>query len=105
MANLAVTIPSSIEVAARQLSTQRNSSLDNLVGAALREYLLSWPRRMFQISTSTALVEGVYAGSVLSSTLLENGDFGLGTLEGLDGEMVILDGEIYQARGSVRRLG
>jgi acetolactate decarboxylase len=103
MANLAVTIPSSIEVAARQLSTQRNTSLDNLVGAALREYLLSSPRRMFQISTSTALVEGVYAGSVLSSTLLENGDFGLGTFEGLNGEMVILDGEIHQATGSVRR--
>jgi acetolactate decarboxylase len=103
MAHLAVTIPSSIEVAARQLSTQRNTSLDNLVDAALRGYLLSSPRRMYQISTSTALVEGVYAGSVLSSILLENGDFGLGTFEGLDGEMVILDGEIYQATGSVRR--
>lgn len=103
MANLAVTIPSSIEVAARQLSTQRNTSLDNMVSAALREYLLSSPRRMFQISTSTALVEGVYAGSVLSSTLLQHGDFGVGTFEGLNGEMVILDGEIYQVAGNVRR--
>jgi len=103
MANLAVTILSSIEVAARQLATQRNTSLDNLVDAALRGYLLSSPRRMYQISTSTALVEGVYAGSVPSSTLLENGDFGLGTFEGLNGEMVILDGEIYQVTGSVRR--
>jgi len=103
MANLTVTLPSSVEVAARRLSTQRNTSLDSLVGAALREYLLSSPRRMYQISTSTALVEGVYAGSVPSSTLLENGGFGLGTFEGLDGEMVILDGEIYQVTGSVRR--
>jgi acetolactate decarboxylase len=103
MANLAVTIPSSIEVAARQLSTQRNTSLDNLVGAALREYLLSSPRRMYQISTSTALVEGAYSGSVSSSALLEHGDFGLGTFEGLDGEMVILDGEIFQAAGKVQR--
>jgi acetolactate decarboxylase len=103
MANLAVTIPSAIEVAALELSTQRNTSLDNLVSAALGEYLLSSQRRMYQISTSTALVEGVYAGSVPSSTLLENGDFGLGTFEGLDGEMVILDGEIYQVTGSVRR--
>jgi len=103
MANLAVTIPSSIEVAARQLSTQRNTSLDNLVGAALREYLPSSARRMYQISTSTALVEGVYGGSVSSSTLLKHGDFGVGTFEGLCGEMVILDGEIYQATGSIRR--
>src|SRR5580700_10121215 len=103
MVNLAVTIPSSIEVAARQLSAQRNASLDNLVGAALREYLLRSPRRMYQISTSTALVEGVYGGAVSSSTLLKHGDFGVGTFEGLNGEMVILDGEIYQAAGNVRR--
>jgi acetolactate decarboxylase len=32
---------------------------------------------------------------VSAQTLLEHGDFGLGTLETLDGEMVILDGTIY----------
>jgi acetolactate decarboxylase len=58
---------------------------------------------MYQISTSAALVEGVYWGSVLSSARLKQGDFGLGTFEGLNGEMVILDGEIYQAAGNVRR--
>jgi len=72
------------------------------VGAVLSEYVQSSPRRMYQISTSTALVEGVYSGSLSSWTLLKEGDFGLGTFEGLDGEMVILDGEIYQATGSVR---
>jgi acetolactate decarboxylase len=35
---------------------------------------------LYQISTSSALVEGVYSGSVCSSVLLEHGDFGLGTL-------------------------
>jgi acetolactate decarboxylase len=103
MANLAVKISSLLEAVARDLSTERKTSLDDLVSAALSEYLHSSPRRMYQISTSTALVEGVYAGSVPSSTLLENGDFGVGTFEGLDGEMVILDGEIYQAAGNVRR--
>ena len=103
MPKLAVTIPSLVEALARDLSTERKISLDDLVSAALTEYLRSSSRRLYQISTSTALVEGVYAGSVPSSTLLENGDFGLGTFEGLDGEMVILDGEIYQAAGNVRR--
>jgi acetolactate decarboxylase len=103
MAHLAVKISSLLEAAARDLSIERKTSLNNLVGTALSEYLLSWPRRMFQISTSTALVEGVYSGSVSSSTLLEHGDFGVGTFEGLDGEMVILDGEIYQASGNVRQ--
>jgi len=57
---------------------------------------------LYQISTSSALVEGVYSGSVCSSVLLKHGDFGLGTFEGLDGEMVILDGQIYQVTGRVR---
>jgi acetolactate decarboxylase len=57
---------------------------------------------LYQISISSALVEGVYSGSVSSSVLLEHGDFGLGTFENLDGEMVILDGEIYQVADGVR---
>src|SRR6476619_6182197 len=57
---------------------------------------------LYQISTSTALVEGVHSGSISSSVLLEHGDFGLGTFEDLDGEMVILDGEIYQVAERVR---
>jgi acetolactate decarboxylase len=103
MPNLAVKISSLLESVARDLATERKTSLDDLVSAALSEYLLSSPRRMFQISTSTALVEGVYSGALSSSTLLREGDFGLGTFEGLDGEMIILDGEIYQAAGDVRQ--
>src|SRR3954468_390945 len=57
---------------------------------------------LYQISTSSALVEGVYSGSVSSSILLEHGDFGLGTFENLDGEMVILEGEVYQVAERVR---
>jgi acetolactate decarboxylase len=60
---------------------------------------------LYQISTSSALAEGVYSGSVYSSVLLEHGDFGLGTFEDLDGEMVILEGEIYQVAGRVRHRG
>src|ERR1700746_4088786 len=57
---------------------------------------------LYQISTSTALVEGVYSGSIPSSVLLEHGDFGLGTFENLEGEMVIVDGQIYQVKETVR---
>jgi len=57
---------------------------------------------MYQVSTSAALVEGVYSGSISSSTVLEHGDFGLGTFEALGGEMVVLDGQIYQIGGEVR---
>jgi acetolactate decarboxylase len=53
---------------------------------------------LFQVSTSTALVEGLYQGSVAVETLRQHGDFGLGTFENLDGEMIVLDGHFYQAR-------
>jgi acetolactate decarboxylase len=53
---------------------------------------------LFQVSTSGALVQGVYEKAVSSKFLLNYGDFGLGTFENLDGEMVVLDGAIYQAR-------
>jgi acetolactate decarboxylase len=59
-------------------------------------------RRMYQISTSSVLVEGVYSGSVSSSTLLQHRDFGSGTFETLGGKMVVLDSLIYQIAGAVR---
>jgi acetolactate decarboxylase len=101
MANLSVTIPLSLETEPRDLCAQRGTSLDCLVTDALSEYVQSYGRNMFQSSTTAALVEGVYSGSISSSILLKRGSFGLGTFENLDGEMIILDGEIYQARGDV----
>ena len=47
---------------------------------------------LFQISTSGALVAGVYSGLSTTKNVLEHGDFGLGTFADLDGEMVIVDG-------------
>ena len=55
---------------------------------------------LFQVSTSTALVKGVYNGVVTIGELKQHGDFGLGTFDGLDGEMLALDGRFYQVRGS-----
>ena len=61
---------------------------------------------LYQVSTATALVEGIYEGAVRVSTLRNHGDLGLGTFEGLDGEMVIVDGRFFQVRGdgSVREV-
>ena len=50
------------------------------------------------------MVEGIYEGPVRVGTMREHGDFGLGTFENLDGEMVIVNGHFFQVRsdGSVR---
>ena len=96
MPNLSTVVPASIDAELRATAKRRGTSLDSIVGAALSEYLDSARHRMYQISTSSDLVEGVYSGSISSQLLLEHGDFGLGTFEDLDGEMVVVDGALYQ---------
>lgn len=51
---------------------------------------------VFQTSTLSALMEGVYEGNTTFGELKKEGDFGLGTLNGLDGEMVGFGGKFYQ---------
>jgi acetolactate decarboxylase len=53
---------------------------------------------IYQFSTINALLEGVYEGEISCGELKEKGDFGLGTFDDLDGEMLKLDGIIYQIR-------
>jgi acetolactate decarboxylase len=50
-----------------------------------------------QASTTAALVQGVFQGSMRVRDLKIHGDFGLGTFEGLDGELIMLDGACYRA--------
>jgi acetolactate decarboxylase len=52
---------------------------------------------LFQASTIGALLEGAYDGDLSFAELGEHGDLGLGTLNGLDGEMIALDGRFYRA--------
>ncbi len=53
---------------------------------------------LFQVSTISALMQGVYDGSMTLGELKRYGDFGLGTIKDLDGEMLELNGKFYQAR-------
>lgn len=53
---------------------------------------------VYQFSTISALLDGVYDGDVTVGEILRHGDFGLGTFNHLDGEMVILDGVCYRLR-------
>jgi acetolactate decarboxylase len=55
-------------------------------------------REVYQTSTMGALLDGIYDGDVTVAELLSHGDFGLGTFNGLDGEMLILDGVCHQLR-------
>jgi acetolactate decarboxylase len=53
---------------------------------------------LFQRSTIGALLAGIFDGDETVGELLKRGDFGLGTFNALDGEMVVLDGVCYHVR-------
>lgn len=53
---------------------------------------------LYQTSTIAALLAGIYDGDLTVSELLQHGDFGLGTFNHLDGEMVVLDGACFHLR-------
>lgn len=52
---------------------------------------------IFQISTLDALLHGDYSGRLSFSELGMYGDFGVGTFEAVNGELIILDGIAYRA--------
>lgn len=59
---------------------------------------------LVQFSLVAALATGDYVEGIPLRDVLVGGDFGVGTFSRLDGEMIVLDGKIYQALadGTVR---
>jgi len=71
------------------------------ISTGLAEYAdnpIAQRETLVQISTIDAILNGVYDGVVDFATLKGYGDFGIGTFEGLDGEMIGFDGNFYQVR-------
>ena len=61
---------------------------------------------VFQNAPIKALLAGCYSGTMSVHDLAKHGDFGFGTLDALDGEMIVLDHAFYQIKpdGKVRLL-
>jgi acetolactate decarboxylase len=59
---------------------------------------------LYQTSLMSALIAGIYEGEATYGEIRKHGDFGLGTFNQLDGEMIGFDGTFYQLRsdGSAR---
>ena len=105
MKTLQCTIPTSLYEALDQRSVMEQTTRGSIISEALSRHLDKPIHTLFQVSTSAALVEGLYQGAVRVSRLLQHGDFGLGTFVDLEGEMVVLDGVCYQVSsdGGVRK--
>ena len=62
---------------------------------------LSYPqknnyRTLFQSSPIAALLNGVMNDNFTVGEISKHGNFGLGTFNGVDGEMIVLDGKVYR---------
>jgi len=53
---------------------------------------------VFQVSTINALLQGLYDGEMTCGELKKHGDLGIGTFDGLDGEMIMVDGSVLQVK-------
>ena len=53
---------------------------------------------VFQNAPINALLAGCYSGTMSVHDLAKRGDFGVGTLDALDGEMIVLDHAFYQIK-------
>lgn len=61
-------------------------------------YVITPHDAIFQVSTLNALSQGSYDEKISSEDLKQYGDTGMGTFTGLDGEMIELNGNIYQIK-------
>ena len=54
---------------------------------------------IYQVTLLQSLAQGYFDGSMTVADLKEHGDTGIGTFDGLNGEMIVLEGVVYQATG------
>ncbi|MDO9325461.1 MAG: acetolactate decarboxylase, partial [Methanoregula sp.] len=57
---------------------------------------------LYQVSTIDALMKGVYDGILPVGEIKKHGNFGIGTFDALEGEMIVIDGKVYQAKADGR---
>ncbi|MBR0261660.1 MAG: acetolactate decarboxylase [Selenomonadaceae bacterium] len=57
---------------------------------------------IYQVALLQSLAMGYFDGSISVKDLKTHGDTGIGTFEGLNGEMIVLDGVVYQANQDLK---
>jgi acetolactate decarboxylase len=86
MAELKCTLSTGLWGLLQARSQRTHEPPGHIVSEALAAYFDVAHHTMYQVSTATALVEGIYQGAVRVGVLREHGDLGLGTFADLDGE-------------------
>jgi len=79
------------------LAVGRHQDLDDAPG----------PHVLFQTSTIDSLLDGSYDGDMTVAELVQHGDTGVGTFNACDGELILVDGQVFRARidGTIEQVG
>jgi acetolactate decarboxylase len=97
---LAIILMSAMIISVSGCSAARNTSQDTAQKTAQVTSNDSQNREsIYQVALLQSLTQGYYDGIIKVSELKEHGDIGIGTFEGVNGEMIVLDGKVYQALG------
>lgn len=73
-----------------------------LLVALLSACACKTPSPVYQYAAFDAFAAGEYAGTMQLGIVKSHGDLGLGTVDGLSGELIVLDGKFYLADGQCR---
>lgn len=58
--------------------------------------------RLYQVSITDVFLAGGFDGETTMDALKRHGNFGLGTFNGVDGEMILLENQVYQVKSDGR---
>lgn len=102
---MSLLLDDTLEQELRDTGTQLNCTPQELMSQAL-DALKKQRRSIYLSAPVNALVEGLYEEDTKIADLKTRGDFGIGTFNDLDGEMVLIEGKVFQlcADGSVVRV-
>ncbi len=95
-----LTITQELAELAAEAGERLGMSASDIANAALHQFLHHDPKRnaVYLSAPVDALMKGYYEENTTIGELKLQGNFGLGTFNNLDGEMMILDGSVYQLK-------
>ena len=76
--------------------------MENKTKANISDFSAENRNAIYQVSLLQGLTYGDYKGSVSVKELKEHGDTGIGTFNRLNGELIMLNGDVYRAAGHGR---
>lgn len=96
---LAIVLAAALLLPFTACSSQQNSKSETKSEVKTEKTDENNRETIYQVALLQSLTQGYYDGIIKVSELKEHGDIGIGTFEGVNGEMIVLDGTVYQALG------